>query len=154
MGKGTSVIWKCRCSCGNITYVTAGHLKSGHTVSCGCVKSKGERKICSLLRDNNIAFIQQKTFDSCRFKNNYKAKFDFYLPELNCLIEYDGEQHFDCNRHGWNNEDNFKKIQANDEYKNSWCKNNNILLIRIPYTHYNQLCINDLLPLTSNFKIN
>ena len=33
-------IWKCQCDCGNITYVSGGHLKSGHTKSCGCNKAR------------------------------------------------------------------------------------------------------------------
>lgn len=28
--------WKCRCDCGNITYVYGKNLKNGHTTSCGC----------------------------------------------------------------------------------------------------------------------
>ena len=34
--KHGSVRWKCRCSCGNTTIVSAGDLKSRHTMSCGC----------------------------------------------------------------------------------------------------------------------
>lgn len=33
---GGSIVWKCQCDCGNITYVIAGNLTSGHTKSCGC----------------------------------------------------------------------------------------------------------------------
>lgn len=29
-------VWKCRCDCGNEIIVEAGHLRSGHTQSCGC----------------------------------------------------------------------------------------------------------------------
>lgn len=29
--------WKCLCDCGNETFVDGGHLKSGHTQSCGCL---------------------------------------------------------------------------------------------------------------------
>lgn len=32
--------WKCRCSCGNIATISASHLKSGHTISCGCFKKE------------------------------------------------------------------------------------------------------------------
>jgi hypothetical protein len=28
--------WHCRCECGNVRIVSGGHLKSGHTQSCGC----------------------------------------------------------------------------------------------------------------------
>lgn len=30
------MVWKCRCDCGNITYVATKNLKSGGTRSCGC----------------------------------------------------------------------------------------------------------------------
>lgn len=30
------VQWLCQCECGNLKKVTAGHLRSGHTKSCGC----------------------------------------------------------------------------------------------------------------------
>lgn len=34
-----SMLWKCICNCGNITYVNRGKLKSGHTKSCGCLQA-------------------------------------------------------------------------------------------------------------------
>ena len=34
--QGGSVVWKCRCDCGNIVCVGASSLKSGNTKSCGC----------------------------------------------------------------------------------------------------------------------
>jgi len=37
--------------------------------------------------------------------------------------------------------------------KNQWCKNNNIPLIRIPYTHLEDLRLEDLLLETSQFII-
>ena len=36
--KGKLTAWKCLCDCGNETTITTGHLKSGHTKSCGCIK--------------------------------------------------------------------------------------------------------------------
>ena len=32
-----NVRWICQCDCGNTTRVPSGHLKSGHTKSCGCL---------------------------------------------------------------------------------------------------------------------
>lgn len=32
-------MWKCQCDCGNLTVVRQGHLRSGHTTSCGCGKN-------------------------------------------------------------------------------------------------------------------
>ena len=71
------------------------------------------------------------------------------------MIEYDGEQHFEKNiqNTGWNTKENFKKIQKRDLLKNKYCLNNNIPLIRIPYTHKENIVIEDLLLETSKFII-
>jgi hypothetical protein len=37
--------------------------------------------------------------------------------------------------------------------KNLYAKNNNITLIRIPYTHYEKIIIEDLLPHSSTFIV-
>lgn len=36
-----SVIWKCKCNCGNITYASAGDLVDGAVRSCGCLQKEG-----------------------------------------------------------------------------------------------------------------
>lgn len=38
------VTWDCDCVCGNKTNVRASHLKSGHTISCGCAHKEQEEK--------------------------------------------------------------------------------------------------------------
>lgn len=140
---GRCVIWKCKCDCGNIIELSSHVLVQGQ-ISCGCNKSKGELKIAQLLLEAKIPFETQKSFDSCRFPDtNRAAKFDFYVNNQ-YLIEYDGIQHFDS-RFGWNTSDNFEKIQLRDAYKTQWCKENNIRLIRIPYTKYDNLTLQDLI---------
>jgi hypothetical protein len=57
-----------------------------------CKKSKGEEELSKILNNNNIIFEREKTFANC--KNIKKLPFDFYLPENNICIEYDGVQHF------------------------------------------------------------
>lgn len=138
-----NVIWKCECDCGNIIELSSHVLNQGQT-SCGCNKSKGELKIAQLLLEAKIPFETQKSFDTCRFPDtNRAAKFDFYVNN-EYLIEYDGIQHFDS-RFGWNTPDNFVKIQLRDAYKTQWCKENGIRLIRIPYTKYDSLTLQDLI---------
>ena len=116
--------------------------------------SLGERKIQEILFDNNISFIREATFGTCLFEDTkYPAKFDFYINNK-YLIEYDGEQHFSAKNRGWNTEEQLIKTQEHDAYKNQWCKDNNIPLIRIPYTHLNDLCVEDLKLETSHFIVN
>ena len=94
-------MWECQCDCGNIINTRIHNLTDGSTQSCGCIKSRGEAKIQKILRDNNIIFEPQKTFESCKSPfSNLPLYFDFYLPQYNLLIEYDGEQHFFSTGHG------------------------------------------------------
>lgn len=149
------VVWKCQCDCGKITFVTSHDLRTGNTKSCGCQRSKsfGEIKIEQLLKSYNIIYEKEKSFNNCRYNNNYLARFDFYLPKYNTLIEYDGKQH---NIQGTGNYDNpakFKLTQEHDKFKTQWAKQNGYNIIRIPHTHYNDLTLNDLLPTTSSFLV-
>ena len=153
--KDGRVIWECKCDCGNVIHVDTHSLQQQKTLSCGCLRSKGELAIQKILEENNICFEQQKSFNSCIFQESgYLAKFDFYVNNK-YIIEYDGKQHFkyDKNTHSWNTEKNLKSVQERDAFKNQWCKDNNIPLIRIPYTHYKDLCIEDLLLETSKFRV-
>lgn len=150
---GTSIIWKCKCDCGNLAYIPAKSLGYGETNSCGCLTSRGEMIITNILQSHNIPHKVQKTFDTCRFiDTNSKARFDFFINNK-YLLEFDGSQHFFAGGTDWNTEENFQKTQEHDEYKNQWCKDNNIPLIRIPYTKLNTLCIEDLMLETTQFRV-
>lgn len=146
------VVWKCLCDCGNIHYVTTNNLSMGKVTSCGCMahKSLGEEKIIKFLSQANIPFEREKIFDNCFYSaSNSKCRFDFFVDNK-YLIEYDGKQHYIKDK-GYGKD--LDLIQKRDFYKNNWCKENNIPLIRIPYTHYDSLCIEDLLLESSNFII-
>ena len=133
-------MWECQCNCGNTVTIFGKYLDNGHVQSCGCIKSAGETKIKSILNELNIYFETQKSFETCRFEDTKAlAKFDFYLPEYNCLIEYDGEQHFLSRQSGWSNDIQLAYTKSHDNFKNQWCYQNNIRLIRIPYTDFNQI---------------
>lgn len=148
-----SIIWKCQCECGNIVEIPTNALTSAHTMSCGCLQSKGEYDITKLLNAHQIPYEPQKKFASCCFPDtNAQAKFDFYISEDNYLIEYDGQQHFYPIDH-FGGDKQFVIQQQRDEYKNQWCKENNIPLIRIPYTKLDTLCIEDLMLETTQFRV-
>lgn len=150
--RGRSVIWKCKCDCGKECYVCSKELLNGDTQSCGCLKYKtshGEMKINKILQENKISFHSQYQI---KINNTYRY-IDFTILDKNSKIlygiEYDGKQHFN-EKDGW---EPLEKTQQRDKEKNLWFKNNNIPLIRIPYTHYNDLCIEDLMLETSKFLV-
>jgi len=95
-----------------------------------CKKSKGENDIEKYLIQNNIFFITQKRFNDCR--NKLPLPFDFYLPEYNTCIEYDGELHY-ISKEYFGGDEKLKETQKRDEIKTFYCKENNINLIRIKY---------------------
>ena len=150
--KHDGIVWECQCvKCGHIQKAQGRLLRLGKKSfceKCSERKSKGERLISTLLEINNIPYEKEKSFDTCRFKDtNRPALFDFWVDNT-YLIEFDGEQHF--SPQSFNNISKseaqvfFEKTQQHDNYKNQWCKENNISLIRIPYTHLNQLCLKDI----------
>ena len=63
--------------------------------------------------------------------------FDFYLPDYNVCIEYNGLQHY-TKRFGMSDED-FKDRQKKDLIKEQYCEDNNITLINIPYWDYKNI---------------
>ena len=142
---------KCKCSCGKIISTQYSGLKQGHSKSCGCKnQSLGAYKIEKLLLLNNLSFEKEKTFSTCKFPDtNYPAFFDFWV-ENKYIIEFDGKQHFyETNLFSYP----LSKIHEHDLYKNNWCKENNIPIIRIPYTYQEKITIEDLLLESSNFLL-
>ena len=95
-----------------------------------CKFSSGELRVLNYLKDNNIKHTMQHSFDGC--KNKRLLLFDFYLPDFNTCIEYDGLQHFEAVNF-FGGSEGLKKTKMLDGIKDEFCKNNNIRLIRIPY---------------------
>lgn len=148
--------WLCQCDCGNLKYIRGSSLKNGNTKSCGLCShdSFGIIKIKDILKENNIDFIQEKTFEDFYYEPSKKlVKFDLYVNNQ-YIIEFDGKQHFTYDSSGWNNKENFVKTRERDQLRNEYCKRNNIPLIRIPYTIINQLTLEDLIPSKSIYLIN
>ena len=134
-------IWECECgNCGNHFYDIPARVLNGHVRSCGCLKrSSNEMFITNFLKANNIDYIDQYTFDDCKSDKNYPLFFDFALfkeGELLCLIEYDGKQHFEA-IDMFGGIEALEDVQRRDAMKNDYCKKNNIVLYRFPYTMSN-----------------
>ena len=141
---------KCLCDCGNIIHAQISNLKSGKQISCGCKAhlSKGEEKIKTILTKNNINFETQKTFnDLINPKTNCKLKFDFFLPDYNIIIEYNGEQHTQEIPY-WGGKEGLKERQERDEIKENWFLSHpEYTFIKISYLQYDKLSLQDLLVL-------
>ena len=127
---------KCSCPNGHIFEINWNNFKSGKRCPY-CKKSKGEEIIKSILEELKIDFIPQYKFKDC--KDLLPLPFDFYLPNYNLIIEYDGEQHFDVNRAFNSNENKFWETVIHDAIKNAYCEDNNINILRIPFWKYNNI---------------
>lgn len=135
-----SVIWHCKCDCGRETDVSIKCLINHYTISCGCKKhSNGELKIIEILDNANIPYESEKSFKDLKsnsITNNSYYRYDFYLPSLNILIEYDGSQHYQEEKFCTNT---LKERQEIDLIKNKYAINHHYKLYRIPYYDYNKI---------------
>lgn len=87
----TSILHRCKID-GYEWFATPNGILSGG----GCPKcneSRGEKAVTNWLNKNNILYESQKRFDDCRNKN--PLPFDFYLPQYDVCIEYNGIQHYE-----------------------------------------------------------
>lgn len=127
-----SIGWTCSCDCGNMIDVSSGHLLRGKTRSCGCNRrSKYEEIVQEILVAHEIDYEQEKVFEGCR--NVFPLKFDFYLPFYNTCIECQGQQHYDSVPF-FGGKERFFTVQNNDRIKRTFCKDNQIALLCLPYT--------------------
>lgn len=133
--------WNCICPlCGNIFQALPAKVVENHTTSCGCkIQSSKERIIEHTLKNLGVLYVKEQRFEDCRYK--YTLPFDFAVytddGKIRCLIEYDGEQHFRPIEF-YGGESYFRDVQIRDNIKTQYCKNNNINLLRLNYTHTNK----------------
>lgn len=88
--------------------------------------SKGEQLIKDFLDKQEISYIQEKRVGDTRMR------FDFYLDELNIVIEYQGAQHYKPiqSRGGWKA---YEYQLERDARKREYCRQNCIGLIEVPH---------------------
>lgn len=95
-------------------------------------KSSGERKIAQFLQSQLIEFSREWYFKGLyNYAKSNLLYFDFYIPEFNLCIEYDGQQHY--------RKDKTESEKFNDFLKNAYCKKNGINFLRIKYTDFDNI---------------
>lgn len=81
--------------------------------------SIGERMMYIILKDNDISFQKEFTFDNCNYR------YDFYINDCNMIIEMNGKQHYiETNIDG--SQHCLEKITENDENKKEFALNQGV----------------------------
>jgi hypothetical protein len=101
-----------------------------------CSESKGEKAVAKFLKQNGINFERQYKFKDCR--NIFELPFDFYIPSMRTVIEFDGIQHFQPVEM-FGGVESFEKLKINDNIKIDYCEDNTIDMIRIRYDQLNDV---------------
>ncbi len=106
--------------------------KDGKNTGCPkCKRSHGETQIANWLDQNHIMYKPWKTFDGLVGVGGELLSYDFFLPEYNMLIEFQGQYH-----------DNTARLQTTDGYliqlehdrrKREYASKHHITLLEIWY---------------------
>ena len=128
--------------CGNLFEAFLETLLYTDRVSCPvCNQSKGEKRIEKWLLDNHLTkdrnYIFQKQFNNLLGLGGGKLSYDFYLPNHNLLIEYQGEFHDGTAKH--QSKLSYKRQQEHDRRKRKFALNNNINLLEIWYYDFDNI---------------
>lgn len=110
---------------------------------CECSsRYKGEIKISNILKDRGVRYTTQKTFDKLLGLGGGKLSYDFYLPDYNLLIEYQGEQHEKYIPGLQKDISKFKIQKEHDKLKRNYAKEHNIELLEIWHYDFDNIeCI-------------
>lgn len=119
---------------------TYGHFREGKRCP-KCNSSKGEKEIRKILTKHNIDFEEQKKFENLKGKRNHYLTYDFYIPSLNTLIEYQGEFHDETmyKISDFISYENYLAQRKRDKIKEDYAKKHNINLIQIWYYDFKNI---------------
>ena len=121
-------------TCGYKYKVSRSNFRKGRRCP-SCNISKGEQKISDFMISQNIIFEREKEFPGLVGINGGNLRYDFFIPEKNILIEYDGELHYMETTKG----NNLIRQQEHDKRKDEYAKRYGWKLIRIPYWEFDNI---------------
>ena len=91
----------------------------------------------SYLEENDIPFEWQKSYDDLIGTGGGFLSYDFYIPNSNTLIEYQGEFHDGTAPYQTKAQLEYQK--EHDRRKREYAKNNNITLLEIWYKDFDNI---------------
>jgi very-short-patch-repair endonuclease len=137
--KGRDIPVECVCPKGHECKPRPACIQQGQGMCRICWESRGEREIRLFFKYKNISV-------NCQHRvQKHPYKYDCFVPSINTLIEYDGEQHFDPDTHynrKMEEKKNLEKGEAlkrqkkRDLHKTRLALENGYHIVRISYTSY------------------
>ena len=111
---------------GEFWQIPDSHLRGGGCINCNAFQ-KSTQKIVELLNELKISYVREHTF-----KWLGKQRLDFYLPDYNIAIEYQGEQHFHPVKY-FGGEKRFNDRLERDSRKKILCDKNGVKIIYVSF---------------------
>lgn len=129
--------FKCVCPLHGEFYTSLYHIYNGNCCpECdGSGESVGERSIRLYLQNKNIKFKQEYRIEDKKYFDTF-ARVDFYLPDLNVMIEFQGEQHYGiANKVITHGSRKWQSQKKRDNHLRRYAADHNVRLIEVPYTY-------------------
>ncbi len=135
----TKINIRCR-RCNNIfAQAPSEHVQGRGCPFCWRGFSCSENLVKKFLDKKKIEYAQQKTFVDCiNPETRRKLKYDYYIPELKLLVEYDGELHYEAREH-FGGAKTLELVRFRDKIKNDYASLNDINLLRVPFFDKNKM---------------
>jgi len=115
--KNNSIRWLCKCDCGKEVIVQGGHLRSGHTTSCGCLQTKHN------MTNTRLYGIWNGMINRCTNKN--KSSYKYYgergitfCPEWREFVNFYNW----AIKNGYNEKLTLDRINPNKNYSPENCR--------------------------------
>jgi len=93
--------------------------------------SRGELRIAEFLSKECVRFYREYYMEGLYSRRKRLLYFDFYVPEFNLFIEFDGSQHYSKNKKQY--------AKENDFLKNAYCLKNGYEFLRIKYDQIDEI---------------
>ena len=129
--------FKCICPLHGEFYMSLHRIYSGNCCpECdGGGESVGERNVRRYLQSKGIKFEQEYRIEDKKYFDTF-ARVDFYLPDLNTMIEFQGEQHYKiANKAITHGSRKWQSQKKRDNHLRRYAADRNVRLIEVPYTY-------------------